>query len=155
MCPSPVPILSQFDPVHVPISHFLTVHLNIILPSTPGTSSCLFSSDFAIKTPYTLISHPYVLRALPIDSTRINHPNNFIISLTLCCFRHSSVTSRLLDPKTIQPLVYRIMSHLQSLEILKISNWTCLVTNYMIYFLNFKSPKDSRSFTFFGFVITI
>jgi len=48
----PVPILSQINPVHAPLSHFLMIHL-IILPPMTGFSKYLFPSGFPTKILYT------------------------------------------------------------------------------------------------------
>jgi hypothetical protein len=50
-CPTPVLILSQIDPVHTPTSQFLNIHLNIILPSTPGSPKWSISFRFPHQNP--------------------------------------------------------------------------------------------------------
>ena len=50
-CPPPVPIRRQLDPVHTPTFHFLNIHLNIILPFTPGFPKWSFPIRFPQQQP--------------------------------------------------------------------------------------------------------
>jgi len=76
-CPPPVPILSQLDSAHTPKSHFLMIHLNIILPSTPGSPQWSLSPRFTHQNPVhaSPLHHPrYIPR--PSHSSRFYHPHD-------------------------------------------------------------------------------
>jgi hypothetical protein len=60
-------ILNKHDQVHTLTSHFLNIHLNIILHLRLGLPSGLFHSNYPSQNPPTLSSPPYVLYAPPIS----------------------------------------------------------------------------------------
>jgi len=58
--PPPVPLLSQIDSVPASISHFLKIHLNIILPSKTGSSKWAISFRFAHQNPVYTSPTPHM-----------------------------------------------------------------------------------------------
>ena len=81
--PPPVPILSQLDPVHTPIFHFLKINLNIILPSTPESSKWSLFLQVSVPKPCTHLSYPpHVLHAPPISFLTNLSPEQYWMSNT-------------------------------------------------------------------------
>jgi hypothetical protein len=59
----PIPQIDQSTPP----SHFLKIHINIMLPSTPEFSSGRFPSGFPTKTLYAPLLYPHVSQASPFS----------------------------------------------------------------------------------------
>ena len=80
--PPPVSILGQPNPVHIPTSHLLEIHPNIIHPSTPRSRQWFLPSGFPTKTLYTPSPHPYAPHAQPISFFSILSPAQYWVSST-------------------------------------------------------------------------
>jgi len=64
----PVPILGQPNPVHIPTSHFVQIHSNIIHPSMPRSPQWSPFHPVSPPRPYTPPSpHPYAPHVQPIS----------------------------------------------------------------------------------------
>ena len=98
-CPHPNPILSQLDPVHTPTSHFLKIHLTIILSSRPGSPKWSLCLRIFKKTLYTLLlslnrsTCPAHLILLDFLTRKILGEKYTSLSSSLYSFLHSLVTS--------------------------------------------------------------
>ena len=105
--PPRVPILSQINPVHASLSHFLEIHFNITYPSKPRSSKrslsvrfsyqnpvCTFPLPIRAKCPAHLILLDFITRTIFGEQYRS-------LSFTLCSFLHSPVNSSLLGPNIL------------------------------------------------------
>jgi hypothetical protein len=96
-CPPLISILGQLISIHTPISHFLKIHLNIILPSTPGSPhwsliiicnrirKCCYRSDGGRRR-FRLAVHPTVSAVLWIVQYHC-----FIRSISTKIMDHSQI----------------------------------------------------------------
>ena len=105
--PPPVSILGQPNPVHIPTSHLLEIHSNIIHHLRLDISSGLLPSGFPSKTLYSPLSSP-IRATCPAHLILLDFTTRTILgdeyksfSSSLCNHFHSPVNSSLLCPNIL------------------------------------------------------
>jgi len=106
--PPLVPILGQPSPVHIPTTHLLEIHPNIIHPFTPRSPQWSLSFRFPHQDPIhtPLLTHTRHMPS-PSHSSRFYHPHNIgwgvhiMELLVMQSLLHSPVTSSLIGPNIL------------------------------------------------------
>ena len=106
-CPPPDPILSQVEPVQASTFHFLKIHLNIILPSTPGSSKWSLSLWFPHTNRIYISSLSYICYITGLSHSSGFDPRTLLgdeyksLGTSSCRFLPSAVASSLLGPNIL------------------------------------------------------
>ena len=83
--PLPIPNTRQINPVHDPTSFFLNIHLNIILPSTPGSAKWTLSLKFSHQNPVYASPLPHTCYMSCLSRlSRFYHQKNIWRTVQIC-----------------------------------------------------------------------
>ena len=110
----PVPILSQPNPVHMPTSHLLEIHPNIIHLSTPRSPQWSLSLRFPHQDPIHSSPHPYAPHAQPISFFSILSPARYTVrSTNHLAPRSPPVPRYLVPPRSKYSPQHHVLKHPQ------------------------------------------
>ena len=122
--PPPVSILGQPNPIHIPTSHLLEFHPNIIHPSTPRSPQWSLSLRSTCQDPIHPLSwnirSTYPAHLIPLDfiTRTILGEQNKSFSSSLCFLLHSPFTSSLLCQNILLNTIFsNTLSLLSSLNV--------------------------------------
>ena len=141
-CPSPVPILSQLDPVHPP--HPTSWRFNLILSShlRLGLPSGLFPSGIPSYTLYTPLLSPMRATCPPISFLSILSPAQYSVSSTDHKAPHYVIFSTLLLPRPSQAQIFPSTPCSQHPQptflpqcVDQVSIWTIIMKNSKFYIM--------------------
>ena len=110
--PPTVSILGQPNPVHIPISHLLEIHPNIIHPSTPRSPQWSPSLRFPHQDPINqpLLTHTCHMLS-PSQSSRFYHPHiNTITTTTATTNTNNYNNSSFLNYKSADTTTVRLIT---------------------------------------------